>query len=100
MTRIRQIIGVIAVGFAATLSAQADGYWMGLGPTLNWSDGNWAVALPSSSGVSWFEDTLYTTGFTNVSGAVNNIVDTTTSVGALYYNCFCQAPNTTSAPNP
>jgi autotransporter-associated beta strand protein len=100
MTRIRQIIGVIAVGFAATLSVQADGYWMGLGSTLNWSDGNWAVALPSSSGVSWFEDTLYTTGFTNVSGAVNNIVDTTTSVGALYYNCFCQAPNTTSAPNP
>jgi autotransporter-associated beta strand protein len=101
MTRIRQIIVAIAVGFAATLSAQADGFWQGLGSSLNWSDGgNWDYAAPSSSGVSWFEDQLYTTGFTNAAGAVNNIVDTTTSVGGLYYNTWCQAPNTTSAPNP
>jgi autotransporter-associated beta strand protein len=101
MTRIRQIIVVIAVGFAATLSAQADGYWQGLGSSLSWSDGgNWDVATPPSAGVFWFEDVLYTTGYTNAAGAVNNIVDTSTSVGALNYNTWCEAPNTTSAPNP
>jgi autotransporter-associated beta strand protein len=91
---------LVAVGFAATLSAQSQNYWAG-GSSLNWSDSaNWDPSgVPDSSSTAWFED-IFHTGYTNAAGLVNNIVSTSSSVGSVFYSTWCEAPSSSSAPAP
>jgi autotransporter-associated beta strand protein len=59
-------------------------YWGGYS-NLNWSTvGNWAPGMPGSSDSIDFGEAL-NTGYTNATGAVNNMVDTSFTVGAITY---------------
>src|SRR6516165_501735 len=76
------------------LSLSAD-IWKG-GSSLNWSDpANWDVSVPGSSDTVYFSDVLYA-GYTNAAGAVNNIVDSSMTVGAM----ICDAISSNNAATP
>jgi autotransporter-associated beta strand protein len=102
MNLIRKLAMAAALMAAATTTSMAYSLEWTAGPlSNNWSDNNnwvwiygfpsWSVsaAPPGPADVISFEDQLFTIGFnpgwTNVPGAVNNIVDTNTAVGAANY---------------
>jgi autotransporter-associated beta strand protein len=107
LIRILPLAAMLAAAATTTTSMAAESLqWHGSSPSLNWSDtNNWynfAVrpstnwdSPPGASDVVYFEDTLYSTGYTNVAGAANNIVDTNSAVGAAYYT----AVSTNGAPH-
>lgn len=70
---------------ASALACPAD-YWTGFGSSLNWSDlSNWSgPAVPGPTTTVYFED-VFGTGYTNAPGRVNNIVDSSLTVGSVYY---------------
>ena len=72
---------------AAVLPATAQNfYWAGQGASLNWNDaGNWNPSVPDASSIAWFEDLLYTTGYTNAAGVVNSVVTNNVVAGAANY---------------
>src|SRR4051812_12503206 len=78
----------IALLTAAVMSAPSSApagvvSWMG-GSSLNWSDSaNWDSPVPGSTDTIIFAD-LYS-GYTNATGAVNNTVDLSLTVGAISY---------------
>jgi autotransporter-associated beta strand protein len=73
-----------ALSSAALRLSAADLNWMG-GPSLNWSDSaNWDISVPGSSDAVHFGDDLYV-GYTNVAGAVNNTVNSSMTVGSIFY---------------
>jgi fibronectin-binding autotransporter adhesin len=78
--------GLLA-GSVIAASAQSSPFWVGTGTSLNWSDTfNWSTAaVPGAADFAYFEDLNTTTGWTNSPGLVNNIVDSSLSVGTLYY---------------
>ena len=78
---------------ALALCAPAQTHWTGLGSSLNWSDSNNWDSLPSTNQPAYFEDLLYS-GYTNVAGAVNNIVDTNNAAGSAVYTALSQASGT------
>jgi hypothetical protein len=62
--------------------------WTG-GSSLNWSDpANWDSPIPGSHDSVYFGELV---GFTNVAGAVNNIVDANSALGSAWYTAFAQA---------
>jgi autotransporter-associated beta strand protein len=91
---------------AATTTSMAALQWGAGGSSKNWSDGNNWNSFPSApygsppgaSDVVYFEDALYSTGYTNVAGAVNNIVDTTSSIGVANYTATTNHYYTTLIP--
>jgi autotransporter-associated beta strand protein len=99
MNIMRKLAMVAVLTAAATTTSMAVPLQWGTGGlSLNWSDtNNWNysptyfpwVSPPGLSDVVNFEDALYqlgfTRGWTNVPGAVNNIVDTNFSIGAVNY---------------
>ncbi len=81
--------------FGSAIAAAHAGFQWGGTSSLNWSDvANWNVfpgsapAIPGSSDSIYFEDLLYTTGFTNSAKTVNNVVDANLSVGAANYTAL------------
>ncbi len=91
MNIIRKFAVVTLLG-SAIAAAHAGSFQWGGTSSLNWSDvANWNVFPDSASSVPgpldsvYFEDQLFTTGFTNVAGLVNNIVNTSTAIGSLNY---------------
>jgi autotransporter-associated beta strand protein len=94
ITRILATTALLTTAATTTLMADAL-QWGAGGSSKNWSDGNnWNNhatfqapygSPPGASDVVDFEDAFYTTGYTNVQGAVNNIVDTNSSIGAVNY---------------
>jgi hypothetical protein len=87
------LAAALAGSLTASLAEQA-GTWTGKGPDLNWSTAtNWfGNAVPSFNARVYFED-FFETGWTNQIGAVNNIVDSNTQIGALYYTATSKANN-------
>jgi autotransporter-associated beta strand protein len=99
--KITQKIAVAALlaGSLTASIAQPNGTWTGQGTgstNLNWSNpNNWAgVTPPGIFDKVYFED-LFFNGWTNKIGAVNNIVDTNSAVGTLYYSAYSKV-NTTN----
>jgi autotransporter-associated beta strand protein len=87
MNMIRKLaFATVLAGSLATSFAQQPGTWTGFGPDLNWSTAtNWAGnAVPGPTRKVYFEDFFFT-GWTNQLGTVNNVVDSSTQIGALYY---------------
>ncbi len=89
--KMKLTVNLAGVSLAALLalsqtSALAQNSWTGTGGSLFWNDtANWSFgAAPTSSDVVYFEDLNYP-GYTNLSGAVNNILDANYSIGALLY---------------
>jgi autotransporter-associated beta strand protein len=94
-------LAAVLTAAATTTSMAASFEWSAGGFSQNWSDtNNWAFVIPPSSwtlstsppgpsDVVNFEDALYVNGFppgwTNVPGAVNNIVDANIAVGGANY---------------
>jgi fibronectin-binding autotransporter adhesin len=75
-----------AVLLGLALPAFAQNYWTGSGGDLNWNtSGNWSSGVPISSTVTWFEDAIYATGYTNAAGLVNNIASSGSVAGSAYY---------------
>jgi autotransporter-associated beta strand protein len=89
-------LAVTAVLTASIVPSFAALQWGGGGSSLNWSDGNnwnnfpnapWG-SPPTSSDTVYFEDFLYPNAPTNVPSAVNNIVDTSRTIGSLNYTAL------------
>jgi autotransporter-associated beta strand protein len=112
MNLIRKLAMAVVLTAAATTTSMAFPLeWSIGGLSNNWSDNSnwvwiygfpsWSVSAvpPGPSDVVSFEDQLYTIGFnpgwTNLAGAVNNIVDTNSAAGAVNYT----AVSTTGAPH-
>src|SRR6516165_439844 len=97
MNRIRILaLAAVLTAAATTTSMAAALQWGAGGSSPNWSDGNNWNSFPSApygsppgaADVVYFEDALYATGYTNVSGAVNNIVDANSSIGAAIFTAM------------
>jgi autotransporter-associated beta strand protein len=102
MNKIR-ILALAVLTAAATMTSMGavSLQWGAGGSSKNWSDGNNWQPSSSSPGASddvYFEDALYSTGYTNIPGAVNNIVDASTSVGAVNYTAMTNHFYTTLIP--
>jgi autotransporter-associated beta strand protein len=93
MIRKFAVAAVLAGSLTASLAEQA-GTWTGKGPDLNWSTGtNWfGNTPPNSTKKVYFED-FYESGWTNNLGLVNNVVDSNTQIGTLYYTAFSTKAN-------
>jgi autotransporter-associated beta strand protein len=108
MNVIRKLAMAAALTAAATTTSRASVsfQWGARGSSKNWSDGNNWNSFPSApygsppgvADVVYFEDALYSTGYTNAPGAVNNIVDTTNSIGAANYTAMTNHYYTTLIP--
>lgn len=83
-----KFVSTLAVStLALTLSAPAQTHWTSSNSSMNWSDtANWDSGVPTSAQMIYFDD--FYTGYTNVSGLVNNIVDANYVVGGLTYNAL------------
>ncbi len=79
------LLSVICVSGARLANAQST--WGGAGTDQNWStSGNWSAGgVPSSSSTVTFPDGAFPVT-TNVQGAVNNIVQSSTTIASLTYN--------------
>jgi autotransporter-associated beta strand protein len=110
MNLIRKLAMAAVLMAAATATSMAYSLEWSAGPlSNNWSDNNnwvWIYSFPSWSvsasppgpfDVVSFEDQLYTIGFnpgwTNIPGAVNNIVDTNSAAGAVNYTAVSVGTN-------
>jgi autotransporter-associated beta strand protein len=93
MIRKLAVAAVLAGSLTASLAEQA-GTWTGKGPDLNWSTAtNWfGNTPPNSTKKVYFED-FFESGWTNNLGLVNNIVDSNTQIGTLYYTAFSTKAN-------
>ena len=107
MNRIRILaLAAVLTAAATTTSMAAALQWGAGGSSPNWSDGNNWNSFPTApygvppgpSDAIYFEDALYSTGYTNVPGAVNNILDTTSSIGAANYSAMTNHFYTTLIP--
>jgi autotransporter-associated beta strand protein len=106
MNLIRKLAMAAVLTAAATTTSMASPLeWSPGGLSNNWSDTNWVwinsfpswvwTGPPQPSDVVNFEDQLFPLGFnpgwTNVAGAVNNIVDTNSAAGAVNYTAVSVA---------
>ena len=90
-----QRLAIAAFLAASFITAPAqNSYWTGLGSSLNWSSGgNWDPGVtPGPTDTVYFEDLFNSTGYTNVQGAVNNIVNSSTAVGSARYTATSSPP--------
>lgn len=88
-------LGVVVLLAASATIAEAQKQWTAGGASQNWSDGgNWSdVTAPGPGDILYFEDLLFTTGYTNRAAAVNNIVATNTTVAAINYTASSATTN-------
>src|SRR5271170_7487793 len=84
-----QFLIILSLACAALQRAGAQSTWTGgdlPNGNLNWSDSlNWSGGAPGSSSAVTFYDGVYPLT-TNTQGAVNNIVQSSTTVASLNYN--------------
>ena len=78
----------------AGIDLRAQNPWTGLGASPLWSDSaNWYTGFtPTAYDAVYFEDVI-ASGYTNVSGAVNNVLDANYSVGALLHTANSSGTN-------
>src|SRR5678810_221086 len=81
------LAAALALSFPLITFGQANNTWMGTGPDLNWSSpANWSFGVaPVGTDLLYFEDQVFLTGYTNATGVVNNVVDSSLSVSAVNY---------------
>src|SRR5215472_9221000 len=103
-----RILGLAAVLTAAATTNSMALLWgpSGSSKTMNWSDANnWnnddlsQSLYPPAANTSAVFENVYFTGFTNVLGAVNNIVDTNFSIGAAQYTSYANGPTNSTGVN-
>lgn len=81
------ILAVSTLTFTLSAFGQNQTHWTASTSSLNWSDtANWDSGVPTSIEMTYFDDFYY--GYTNVPGLVNNVVDSSCTVGGLTYNAF------------
>jgi autotransporter-associated beta strand protein len=87
-------LGLVALLAASLTIAEAQQQWTAGGSSQNWSDpANWSGSItPGPGEILYFEDLLYQTGYTNLPGAVNNVVSTNTTVAAINYTASSTSP--------
>ena len=76
---------LLFVAGATAQVANAQSTWTGAGADQNWSSiGNWSGGVPGNNAVTFPDGAFPIT--TNVQGAVNNIVQSSTAITSLTYN--------------
>src|SRR5215831_12547003 len=71
--------------------AHAASWTAGGSTNQNWSEGsNWDPGVPAAYDAVYFED-QQSIGYTNIAGAINNIVDTNTTVAEVHYTAVIPA---------
>src|SRR5262249_8386560 len=82
------VLAAAVLSLPARISAAVINWTGGSRSSPNWSDpANWGTALPGSHDAVYFGEV---SGYTNIAGAVNNIVDANYGSGSAWYTNVSQ----------